>query len=87
LCSQINILANALLSKGADPSAPNLLKKETPLHFAVRRKFKDVCLKLLNKDALPYARDIDDVMPISIAIQDASDDIAAMLIKETPNHM
>lgn len=73
-----------LLQRGANPSATDE-NDWTPLHYAVEKKNKSVCLKLLEHEALPDARGKDEVMPFTLAYNAKNDDIAAMLIKFMDN--
>lgn len=73
-----------LLQRGANPSATDR-NDWTPLHYAVEKKNKGVCLKLLEHEALPDARGRDGIMPFTLAYNATDDDIAAMLIKFMDN--
>ncbi|XP_062579307.1 uncharacterized protein LOC134241264 [Saccostrea cucullata] len=82
--NKVQMLINSLLHRGANSSASN---KDlwTPLHYAVKKKYKGVCSKLLEHQAWPNARDKKGVMPYTIAFEDVNDDIAAMLITHMSN--
>lgn len=73
-----------LLQRGANPSATDE-NNLTPLHHAVKKQKRGVCLKLLEHGALPDARDNDRSMPFTLAYNAGDDDIAAMLIKFMDN--
>ena len=77
---------NTLLQRGANPSASDL-KLRTPLHFAVKKNFRGVASKLLENDALPHARDRDGNLPLRIAIDNANDEIAALLLTYMSNRV
>ncbi|XP_021356112.1 uncharacterized protein LOC110452108 isoform X4 [Mizuhopecten yessoensis] len=82
----VQVLVSCLLmSRGADPSVYNTLQ-ETPLHVAVKRKFKGVCKKLLEKGAWPNPKDSEGRLPFSLAEENDDDDIASMLILYMKNH-
>lgn len=73
-----------MLQRGANPSATDE-KNWTPLHHAVEKKIKGVCLKLLEHEVLPDALGENEVMPLTLAYNAENDDIAAMLIKFMDN--
>nr|XP_022293141.1 uncharacterized protein LOC111103870 [Crassostrea virginica] len=77
--TKVQMLINCLLHRGANPSASN---KDlwTPLHYAVKKKYKGVCSKLLEHEAWPDARDKKGVMPFTLAYDAGNDDIASMLV-------
>lgn len=83
---QVQRLITRLLGEGATPFAEgdNL---ETPLHFAVKHKFKSVCTKLLEHQAKADARDKNDILPYTLALRDKNDEIAAMLIGKMNNEL
>lgn len=76
----------SLLHRSANPSAVDE-NGATPLHFAVKNKFKSVCTKLLDHDAKVDARDKYNDMPYTLALKDRNDDIAAMLIRKMKNEL
>lgn len=82
--SQVQLLVNTLLQRGANPSASDR-KLRTPLHFAVKKNFRGVASKLLENDALPHARDKEGVLPLKIAMDNANDEIAALLLTYMSN--
>lgn len=55
--------------------------QKTPLHFAVEGNCKYVCQILLEYEADPEARDVNDRLPYKCALEDSNDEIAAMLVK------
>ena len=73
------MLINCLLHRGAYPSASNIDTLWTPIHYAVKKKYKGVCSKLLEHEAWPNARDKNGVMPFTLAYDAGNDDIASML--------
>lgn len=73
-----------MLHRGANPSASNQ-DLWTSLHFAVKKKYKGVCSKLLEHEAWPNARDRKGVMPFTLAYDGGNDDIASMLITYMSN--
>ncbi|XP_069101443.1 transient receptor potential cation channel subfamily V member 5-like [Argopecten irradians] len=81
---RVQLLVNTLLHRGANPSASDQHLR-TPLHYAVEQNFKGVCIKLLEHDAWPNARDHDNVMPYTIAYDNGNDDVASLLILYMPN--
>ncbi|XP_078322395.1 uncharacterized protein LOC111103871 isoform X2 [Crassostrea virginica] len=82
--TKVHMLINCLLHRGANPSASN---KDlwTPLHYAVKKKYKGVCSKLLEHEAWPNARDKNGVMPFTLAYDAGNDDIASMLVAYMSN--
>ncbi|OWF47125.1 Transient receptor potential cation channel subfamily A member 1-like [Mizuhopecten yessoensis] len=81
---RVQMLINTLLHRGANPSASDQHLR-TPLHYAVEKDFKGVCVKLLEHDAWPNARDHDNVMPYTTAYDIGNDDVASLLILYMPN--
>nr|XP_022293145.1 uncharacterized protein LOC111103871 isoform X2 [Crassostrea virginica] len=82
--TKVQRLINSLLHRGANPSASNQ-DLWTSLHFAVKKKYKGVCSKLLEHEAWPNARDRKGVMPFTLAYDGGNDDIASMLITYMSN--
>ena len=81
------MLINCLLHRGANPSASNNDTLWTPLHYAVKKKYKGVCSKLLEHEAWPNARDKNGVMPFTLAYDAGNDDIASMLVAYMSNKL
>lgn len=78
------MMTTRLLYQGANSSKKDE-KKNTPLHFAVKKNMKNVCTKLLEHGAKADAENAENVMPYTIALEDRNDDIAAMLIRKMKN--
>lgn len=55
--------------------------QKTPLHFAVEENCKCVCQILLEYEADPEARDVNDCLPYRCAFEAENDELAAMLVK------
>ncbi|KAK3098318.1 hypothetical protein FSP39_018374 [Pinctada imbricata] len=84
--AKVQLLVNTILHRGANPSATNA-DSWTSLHYAVNKRFKGVCSKLLESDAWPEARDKKGVMPYTLAYESGNDDICAMLLAYMDNHL
>lgn len=77
---------NNLLNRGANPSSTDK-EQRTALHYAAKRSLRGVCSKLLEKDAIPNMKDKNGVTPLSLALDNANDDIASLIILYMPNHV
>lgn len=73
-----------LLKRGANPSCTDS-DNMTPLHYAAKENYENVCKNLLEHDAMPEARDNDKNLPYTLAFNAGNDEIAAMLVKKMDN--
>lgn len=84
------LVTYSLLHRSANPSAVGDEETEenrTPLHFAVKNNFKNVCIKLLDHGANVNEDDKNKDTPYTLALQNRNDDIAAILIRKMENKL
>lgn len=84
------LVTYSLLHRSANPSAigdEETDENRTPLHFAVKNNFKNVCIKLLDHGANVNADDKNKDTPYTLALQNRNNDIAAILIRKMENKL
>ncbi|XP_047435062.1 cyclin-dependent kinase inhibitor 2A [Mugil cephalus] len=72
-------VAEALLSRGADPNVKDRSTGTTPLHDAARTGFVDTVRLLVESGADPQARDNKNCLPVDLARQNGHADVVAFL--------
>ena len=80
-CSCVQWLVDEI---GADVECPDLLYRQTPLHFAASKEHPRVAQQLLELRANPMATDKNGWTPLHTAARSGSAEVAALLLAATP---